>query len=283
MNPTTFSKVAQGKYYWELVFHYDNRNNTGTITDSTKITRKKTVNSKEFLSEKFDVNTGFTYNNKSSVSLKFDGVGEASNETDFSFHLDLARELVETSETAQTIDEESEFERTYQVGPGGQLSLFRLCYISDGVLQKTETVSTEPLEDILIDLKFTCVKNILGLSDILTLFGNTRPTRENMREWETIRNSIVQYSDRSEEEAFRHFVETLKTIDPDRENEREWAAIRTTCSEILNDWGARDKQLLFKKLLTRFSATDPDRENEEEWKKIRELSGQILAGLQPIF
>lgn len=283
MKLTTVPTVAEGTYHWELVFSFDNKDNPGTITDKTKIVKRRKVDYKEFLSNKLGVDAGFTYKNESSVSLKFEGVGEASDKMEFGFHLDLAYELVKTVEKNETIEETSEVERDFVVGPGGKLDLYRLTYITDGMVQKTDIVATEPGDDIKVKLKFKCVKRILGLRDILHLFSHTFPGSSNIEEWNTIRNSIVENSDRPQEEAFRNFVETLKTITPKTDNTVEWVEIRKTCTQILEAWGKEDKQILLSKLLTRFSTTKPTRHNTKEWEEIRRVSDEILGGVQSLF
>lgn len=268
------SVAVEGRYYWSLLFDYENPNSTGSIVRKQRITRKRTVDSKYFMSHNFDVKTGFSFRNKSSASLKFDGV-TASSETEWNFHLDLAYQLVKTVETAEKIEEESVLEEEYTIGPGGRLALYQLCYSSDGVSHTTDTTSTTPRDDVVVRLKFTCVKHILGLNDMLEQFSHTFPNSANKPEWENIRNSIVEYSDRTEEEAFRNFVETLRTVKPHRDNKPEWTAIRETCEEILHDWDARDKQDLFNKLAYRFSVTKPNRDNKPEWQAIRDLADEI--------
>ena len=273
------SALAEGRYHWEMIFYYDNSDNTGTIVDRKKIRRKKTVDSKHFMSNKFRAETGYSFRNKSSLSLKYDGIAEGSTEMEYNFHVDLANELVKTAETADSIEEETEREQEYTVGPGGKLALYQLCYSSDGMSHRTDTISTTPHADVMVELKFTCVKQILGLREMLEQFSHTFPNSSNRPEWNNIRNSIVEYSDRTEEEAFRNLVETLRTIKPYRDNKPEWAEIRKTCEQILHDWDVKGKQVLMHKLAYRFSITKPNRDNKPEWQAIRDLSDEI-RGMQ---
>ncbi|NEO30896.1 MAG: hypothetical protein F6K36_10790 [Symploca sp. SIO3C6] len=275
--------VANGKYFWELVFSYDNSNNPGEIEHTIKIKKSKKINSRQLLETKFSIKSGFTYKNKSSVSLKFDGVADNSSSVEFSYHLDIAKELTRTAETAEEIIEETEVERKYTVGGKGKLSLYRLCYITEGAITKTDIVATSPQDDVIVDLKFTMTKRILGLSEILDRFRNTHPGSDNILEWRIIRDAIVAVSDEADEKAFRHFVETLSRITPSRDNKAEWAGIRTTCTQILAEWDSTQKQLLFKKLLTRFEATVPGSDNKAEWAAIRQVSHSILNSIRQIF
>lgn len=274
--------IVKGKYYWELIFNYDNSENPGTIEDKSIIKKKKTINSKIFLSTKFNITTQFKFENESSFSLKFDGVGDGSNKIMYSIHIDTSYELVKSSEKSETIEEETEIERTYTVGPHGKLSLYRLCYEMNGVEIKTDIVSTNPEENVFIDLNFSCIKQILGLDIILNLFGNIFPQSSNIREWKRIRDDIIKYSNKSQEEKFKKFIEILNTIVPKKDNKGEWSDIRNTCNEILIEWENIDKQLLFKKILTRFSSIYPRKHNKGEWASIRDLSNKILNGLKQI-
>ena len=148
----------------------------------------------------------------------------------------------------------------------------------------TDVVSTSKLfGEELIEMLFICEKQIIGLPEILNIFSHTFPGSSNTTEWEAIRNSIVKYSDKPNDDQFRHFVETLHIITPKSENTVEWAAIRETCQEILDAWQDSDKILLFKKLLTRFSTTVPGRSNRVEWERIRETSDKLLKGIIQIY
>jgi hypothetical protein len=274
--------IIDGRYFWQLVFNYDNTDNTGDITQKYSFKRVKTVNSRELLSNKFHVNTDFTYKSEASASLKFEGLGEGSANVEYTIHLDTAYELQKTSETSTTIEEESSETREYTVGPGGKLSLYQLHYTTDGVNVEADIFATTPQPDAIVKLKFRAMSRILGLQDILYLFSHTFPERSNKNEWERISSSIVRNSSQPAETQFRLFVETLSGIVPGSSNTREWAGIRNTCEEILSWWDNTDKQLLFKKLISRFSVTVPESENQREWGKIRQLSDEILAGLKEV-
>lgn len=281
--PTTLSVTSPGRYYWELLFSYDNSNNSGTITDKTTVTKRTRVDSKSFMSNKFNVASGFKYNNETSASVKFEGLGEGSEKSSFSYHLDLAYELVKTSETATSTDTEVKTERNYTVGANSKLNLYRLCYECEGSSIATDIVATQPQNDVRVDLKFVCQKRILGLGDILNLFSHTTPGSSNKVEWENIRNDIVKNSDKDALTQFKAFVANLKTITPGSDNKVEWAAIRQTCQEIQDAWDTTDKQRLFIKLLNRFSATNPGHDNRDEWQRIRDLSNNIISNTSQVF
>lgn len=282
MNDNVSVATVHGRYFWELVFSYDNSGNAGELHDTTTITKKRIVVAKELLATKFNVTSGFSFKNESNFSLDFNGV-RAGDNAEFTFHKDLAQELVKTSEENRTIDEEVEVKREYVVAGGSSLSLYRLCYESDGASLATDIVATEPRDDIFVEIDFSCRERILGLEDILALFARTTPRRSNAEEWKRIRDSIVEYGDRTQHEAFRHFVETLSGIVPREDNRAEWAAIRQTCGEIINSWDATAKQLLFRKLNMRFNDTKPQRDNREEWAAIRDLSQTLLNAISQVF
>jgi hypothetical protein len=274
--------IADGRYFWKLIFHYANTDNPGEIKTSYKYTKLKKVRSEEFLSHKFNISTAFTYNNKSSVTLQFEGLGDGSQNVEYNIHAETGYELQNTSETDTEINESVEETREYTIGGGGVLDLYQLCYETVGVSVETDTFSTEPLTDIIVKLKFACHKHILGLQEILDGFSHTRPRSENTEEWKEIRDSIVKNSALPELMKFKRLVETLGGIKPRSSNIAEWQAIRTTCQEILEAWDQTDMQRLFNKLLQRFSITVPGSSNKEEWQAIRGTSDRILNGLKEL-
>jgi hypothetical protein len=274
--------VIEGRYYWQLVFNYDNSDNTGDITQTYKYKQIKTVSSRELILNTFKINSEFTYKSETSASVKFEGVGEGSASVEYTIHIDTAYELQKTSETNTTIMEESEKTRQYVIGPGGKLSLYQLHYVTEGVAVEADIFATAPQPDAIVKLKFRAFTRILGLADVLYLFSHTFPESSNKAEWERIRENIVRNSAAPADTQFKLFVGTLEGISPGSSNTREWAGIRSTCSEILLQWDNTDKQLLFKKLVARFSSTVPERENTREWGKIRQLSDEILAGLKEL-
>lgn len=274
--------IIDGKYYWKLIFDYDNTGNTEPYRTKYKYSKKKSVSSKEIMSQTFNAKFAFTYDNKSGVTLEFEGVGEGSSNVEYNIHIETAYELVKTSETNQAIEETFEEEREYTIGGGSVGTLYQLCYLTQGVVVETDTFVTDPRSDIFVKLKFSCHRHILGLEDILNIFSHTFPGSSNVREWTHIRDSIVQNTALPALSQFKLFVTTLGGITPESSNTIEWASIRQTCQEILKGWGDTDKQLLFKKLLERFSVTRPGNENTEEWSAIRTLSDKILIGLKEL-
>jgi hypothetical protein len=274
---------ATGRYFWELVFSLDNSGNSGSITRSTKIRSERKTSFKELLTNKFNIQTAYTLNSKSSVSLKFDGLGDGSGSTDQSLHLEVANDIVRSTETGVETNEVAEFEEVFNIAGGGKLEVYRLCYATDGGIRKSDIIATQPKDDIFVNLRFTAQTRILGLNEILDRFLNTFPGSSNVVEWQNIRNGIVSISDRSSEEKFRGFVEILSGVTPGHENTVEWANIRQTCSEILADYDSKDKQDLFKKLLTRFLVTVPGSSNTVEWARIRDVSSNVLNSTSQIF
>lgn len=282
MDPAVVSVTSEGRYYWELVFDYDNSENTGSIQEKIQIKKHKIVNSKEFLSTKFNVNSGFTYKNSSSFALQFDGAKVGSNLA-YGFHIEIANEMVESSQTGKTIDESTEIDRTFDIGPHGKLSLYRLCYITDGASLKTDIVSTVPEADIIVHLEFSCLHRILGLQQILDTLLSIHPGSSNIGEWDHVRNSIIKNSYENQQQQFYQLVRTLGIITPGRDNTVEWSRIRETCSEILIDWVRVDKILLFRKLLERLGDTIPGRDNKGEWSTIRNVCHNILSNMEQLF
>src|SRR5690349_2049868 len=97
------SMIVPGRYFWELLFSFENTGN-GPIVETRKVTRTRTVNSRQFLSNTFKISSGFSFKNKSSISLSFEGLADGSTESEYSFHVELADELVKTSETSTIIE-----------------------------------------------------------------------------------------------------------------------------------------------------------------------------------
>lgn len=120
-----------------------------------------------------------------------------------------------------------------------------------------------------------------ALRAILTQFLETRPHRENMREWREIRQSstiILSLVDENLDKAVDELLSLLMTIYPGRENIREWAAIREVArAQRSSDASARIKLI---EIVRQLSVTDPDRENELEWAAIRSVAKAQLRLLQ---
>lgn len=282
-SPMAVSTLVKGRYYWKLLFNLDNSTNSKTLQWMQHIRTEQTIDCKEFLKSQFNITADYKYKNETTASLSFDGVTGGAK-TNYSVHEDVARELVSISQNTKTTTETKDVTQTYNIGPRSKLSLYQLCYDSDGVSYETDTVSTSPTKAVFVEMRFTCLKRILGLNDVLFLFGHTFPEHDNVGEWNAIRNSVVQYSDKSQEVAFKHFVEMLSTIRPQQENIGEWGDIRATCNELLKSWESEsNKTLLFKKLLYRFSVIVPHSANQGEWRAIRQLSNEILSGMAEVW
>ncbi|WP_355290996.1 hypothetical protein [Methylobacterium sp. EM32] len=283
MSNESLTTIVDGRYFWQLVFDYDNTHNSGEIKHEYKTRQKRVITSRELISHRFSVNTGFSYGNKQSASVVFEGVVDVGASTEYKFHIETAYELQKTSETSETIETEHEETRTYVIGPHSKVSLYQLCYTTDGVQLATNIFVTNPKPDLNVKLKFSCIKYILGFDDILLQFSRTFPGSDNKVEWERIRESIMSHRSASQRDQFRAFVESLSGITPGRDNKVEWELIRKTCEEIKAEFETKDMQVLFNKLLHRFSTTTPGSSNRVEWQAIRELSQRILAGMRQNF
>lgn len=274
--------VIQGRYYWQLVFHYDNRNNTGTIVREFELVRRQSINVKDFYSRTFRIEEAFKFEQKANFGLKF-SIVNIGGSTDFNLHRETSTELVERSETGQTREETLTDRHRYEVAGGGMLNLYRLVYVSNGVLVPTEIVSTEHSDDIFVDIEFTVTPRLLGFDKIRDQLSTTRPSRDNIVEWDAIRQSIVRYRDQPEQVQFRRLVEALGEIRPGQDNLLEWRQIRGTSAEILASWDYVEKQRLLIKLLEQFRITSPAHDNVREWQEIQRVSSEILGGLVRIF
>lgn len=272
---------ASGQYFWELIFSYDNRDSKASkITRTINKEKERQVNSRVFMSEKFKLSSGFKFKNQTNASLSFDGIG-AGNKTEFSFHIDTAMELEESSETSTNVRTKEFFEETLVVEPGDSLAAYRLCYVTNGVFLSTDVISVasvddQPPESVIVELKFSAKLRLLGYRLVADKLRDTRPREENMSEWAAIRNTIISSSSKDQFAAFRDLVVQLSETMPYHANKVEWANIRQTCGEILRDWDSVEKQLLFHKLLSRFIATHPTQDNRQEWAGIRSIAETVL-------
>jgi len=183
---------AQGRYFWELLFSLDNRNNDKSVM-TRKVSRERVteVHSRVFLSEKFSIGAGFKYKNETNASLKFRGVG-IKNTNELSYHIETAMDLEETSETTKNTKETEYFEEIVDVQPGDSIVGYRLCYVTNGILIKTDVVAlmsagAEPPEDILVDLDFSVTERILGFREVADRLLHARPRRDNKEELAAIR------------------------------------------------------------------------------------------------
>jgi hypothetical protein len=278
--PTT---IVDGRYFWQLVFDYDNTNNNGEFVHTYKTKYKKIVNSRDIINRKFEIKTGFSYGAKQSASIKFEGLADVGGSVEYNFHVDTAYELQTTSEKAVTIEAEREDSRTYTIGPRSKVKIYQLWYNTDGVQVATDIFATDPKPDTIVKLRFSCIKHILGFDETAELFSRIFPGSDNRDEWMKIRETIVTNLSAPQDEQFKYFVECLGSISPGHDNIEEWSLIRKTCSEIKAEFETKDHQVLFNKLLRRFSTTTPGSSNLDEWQQIRDLSKKILDGMKQNF
>lgn len=267
-----------GRYYWELVFSYDNTNNSGTIVDQFTYQKETKIDTTTFRQSTIKRNEIWDYSNKTNFKISWKVIN-VSTDLNYSYHLEASKELVEKfTENIVTTTSESRT-RTYTIGAGSKLNLYRLVYSTVGMTIKTDIFSTVPLPANQIIIQYTVQESILGFDKLSSTLLNTFPGRDNKAEWATIRNSIISSSHKDEIEQFRDLVKTMSGISPGRDNKAEWANIRVTCNEILSDWDSYTKQRLLNKLLFRLSSTRPGSRNCAEWATIRKATTEILNNL----
>lgn len=284
MNANDQSLIVDGTYFWQPIFELDySKEKTSYFEKKVSYKISTEVRTREFLSSTFKVDSGFKFDSKFSVGLKYEGV-EVGTELGYSLHEEWSRALVASSETGEEIKKEYEETNTWRVGPGDKLAMYQLCYRTVGGEVQSTTISTSKSADVIVKLKYGCTTYILGLASILDLFSQTRPQSSNLSEWSTIRNDITAWSAASDTERFKQFVKVLDSIHPGSENVAEWADIRRTCSEILHDWDTTTvKQNLFTKLLYRFGQTYPGSSNKDEWARIRDQSNKVISGVTQVW
>lgn len=280
-NPTK-TVASRGKYYWELIFNYVNSDNV-QIEELIEIREKWTVNKKDFIREKLNVNFGYSYNQQTSFSMKYLSTVQLEGSSSFALNLheEVAKELVTERERFESYEKEVIHKRKYVIGSNGRLSLYRLCYVSDGTVVKSNIVSTDPnLEEVIVSVNYSVTPRILGLRDIENVLANTRPNNYNIFHWNDIRNTIVSSFNQDEETRLKNLVVEMGKVNPKNANKGEWAEIRATCSEILREWNSVDmKQLSLNKLLFRLSLIKPKNTNVWEWSVIRDMANKIRNSL----
>lgn len=275
MSDSVYDLVKQGHYFWKLIYsgHY------GEF--SKKVTTRVSFSKETFLDRKTHIGSSFTFNNKTSVSVKYKGLGEGSEETSFTLHTELATDMEESTKLSESHEEVVETTSTFTAHDGNTLNVYQLCFLLDNSILESNTLVDEiPTADkINVKLVFSCSVGIPGLQDVLMQFAQTKPGESNIEEWKLIRDKIIEHSTDNDEDQLKNFVETLKGIVPGSSNTVEWAAIRLTCNEILNDWGAVDTNRLYRKLLYRFLVTSPGSENIEEWNAIHTVCDPVVKAL----
>jgi hypothetical protein len=281
MKSDAYQALIPGKYYWQLLFHQKNDHDV-RFSGKYKFKTKSAINPNVFLSNVFGIETCYSYKGMLSISLRYDKESVPSSHG-YSLHNELAFELIERFGKSDFINRTRLAEAEYKIDTHGELSMYILCFESDGMLMYSQITNSEKHPVELIGLRFICTKRILGLEELLDVFVHTEPTETNLVEWGAIRDNIVRFSDLSDERRFRFFVETLSTICPQKHNIVEWERIRITCNEILNVWAEPDKQVLLKKLLIRFSTTIPKEHNQLEWDQIRNMCNALLQDVAIAF
>lgn len=275
--------TVDGRYFWKLVFDYDNSKENNDITVDYTYEYKTTLDIKEFISRKFGIESGFSYKNKQNASVKFEGLVDVGGSIEYEAHIKTALEFQNTFESAEKIERTDKETRTYKIGAYSKMRLYQLCYTTDGALVSTRTFANDPRPDLVIKLNFSCKKSILGFDEIVEQFSRTFPSEDNKVEWSRIRETILTNLSKPQTVQFKAFVDCLSGISPGRDNIEEWKLIRKTCNEIITEFDNTNHQLLFNKLLHRFSTTTPGKSNRVEWEAIRNLSNRILKEMKQHF
>lgn len=275
--------IVKGKYYWELLFDIDNSQNESSITMKESYEIVKKVNYKTFLTNTNKINIGYTYDNKQTASLSLSKIS-AGSEVNHSFHIDMANELTAGFEKNEDTTESYKKEKEFNVGPKSKSKLYRLVYESDGQINKTDIISTEPKDNAIVELEFLYKIYLPGFDLLADTLMNIRPKVDNIKEWENLRQEIIKYSDvQSNNTRFFHLLETMSVTTPLKQNKEEWSQIRKTCEELLKVWDTNDDKVFFlKKFVKMLSTITPRSANKEEWKKIREVAGAIDTKIKPI-
>ncbi len=133
---------------------------------------------------------------------------------------------------------------------------------------------------ILIWSNYAFAQDLPGFTMLAGVLLETKPGRDNVVEWVTIRNDTVSSSHKSDDERLYDLAVTMSGIEPGLDNKVEWANIRQTCNEIVSGWGdTEDKTGFYRKLLNRLKEATPGRDNLDEWRRIRKTANEILRNI----
>ena len=275
--------TVTGTYFWELVFEYDNPEGNEDFKYTWEKSTTKSIDRSVFIKKNSTRRELYKLDGSQSVGISVESIGQLSSELNYSAHIDTARDITKEVKTSQTYEEKEVISQTYTIKGGISISLYRLCYVSDGIVVKTDIVSTNHSDNVNVPITYNIEERILGLDNIANILTSTRPKSENKREWEVIRDRIISSSDKSEEDVLLSMVSALQSTSPKRDNKKEWKSIRETCSEISSSWATSDRQYLFIKLVTRLANIHPGRSNKSEWEKIRKECNDVLTSIQRIF
>lgn len=282
LNVETKSELrVTGRYYWELLFNLDNSKNKASITLKESYEYIKKINYKNFLKNTNNIKAEYTYENKIAASLEFLRA-KASSEISHSFHIEMSNELIVGFEKCEEITEKKKVDKEFIIGPRSTLKVYRLVYEAAGQIFKSDIISSEPEPEVIIDLDFLYKTYLPGFDKLVNVLVNTRPGKDNIKEWEKIRDNIIEYSDvKSNNIRFHELLKVLSITTPSRDNRLEWSSIRETCNQILSSWDTSDDKIPFlKKLTARLATITPGSSNKIEWAKIREVSNIINSNIK---
>lgn len=268
---------VKGRYYWELLFKYKNSLNSGQIEKKVKYTKEITVDYKTLISNTNTTKATYDYGSSKGGELKIKKGTETSSAT-HSLHLEMANEIITSFEKQTVTNEKIEFEDSFTIGANSELKVYRLIYEAGGQVIKSNIFSTEPEEDIFVELNFLYTSTLPGFEIIETVLRETFPKKDNKDEWSRIRNSIIDASDsKSVVDRFHGILRIMSDITPKNENKKEWENIRRVCNQILEKWNStEDKVPYFKKFATCLATIRPERANKKEWEEIRKAATDIL-------
>jgi hypothetical protein len=268
-----------GIYYWELVFSYDNSNNSGSIVEEFSFKEETIIDTTSFRQTTVESNDVWELGGKHNFTMAWEVISASSN-INYSIHRDVSKQLVEKFTVNEVKTTTETRNRKYTIGPYSKLNLYRLVYKTKGMTIKTDIFSNTAPPDVKVTIRYTTKEDILGFNELSSRLSNTYPGRDNKVEWATIRNSIISNSHKENIDQFLNLLKTMRNISPGNHNKVEWANIRLTCNEIIADWDNYTKQTLFNKLLNRLSTTHPGSSNLGEWDSVRKTSSDILTDLK---
>lgn len=284
-NPHTVSysdngyMTVTGRYYWRLVFSYDNTGQDVSVTKTITINKSKKLDIRSFISSTSKSFSRSDGNIDLGAKLNFNFI-TASNNANYSIHRTHAIDLVNNSNNHSVLEESSSTTTTITIRPNSKYELYQLVYDSLGVQVVTDIESSTPRPDVFVNMTFSVDSTIPGLDEFFSTLLTIDDMDENKSEWKRLHISLIEHSHRSDLLRLDQFVKLLTEISPQNANIDEFTEIRRTATQILSDWDKFSKTKLFEKLLTHFQTVEPLISNRPQWKRIRELSSRILNQLK---
>ncbi|KZT39496.1 hypothetical protein SISSUDRAFT_1061097 [Sistotremastrum suecicum HHB10207 ss-3] len=219
MLPKQYPIKVEGRIYWDLVFFYNNKGNSGTITHEIEAEIIKSYNVKTFREDISKV----TRNELEKIGVEAEAsasYGPVSAKVAASY--ENSKEINDLFETTTRTEKETDtvtkttIRKKFEVGPESQLSLYQKCFSSPGIQVKFETLTTDVelgKEVIKVPIDVV-VQPIEYIQDIQVIFGSSVTDAPDDRVRDITKNSddVNWFGDG----AYYAWLVPVYTSDPDK-------------------------------------------------------------------